>query len=75
MLCVRDALCIIQASSPTDDHVVPEAAAVVCAAVQWQKLLLWPWGCHRLHGATAVKERVPLPWTGWQGCAGVMLQV
>lgn len=71
VLYIRDVFCIMQASSPARDHEVPEGAAVVRAAV----LLLWPWGHHRLHGATAVKERVCLPWTGWQGCAGVMLQV
>lgn len=71
VLYIRDVFCIIQASSPARDHEVPEGAAVVGAAV----LLLWPWGHHRLHGATAVKERVCLPWTGWQGCAGVMQQV
>lgn len=74
VLHIRDVCCIIQASSPTHDHVVPEGAVAVCAAVQWQKLLLWPWG-HHIHGATVVQERVLLPWTGWQGCAGVMLQV
>lgn len=74
-LYIKDVFYIIQASSPTHAHLVPAGAADLCAAVQQQQLLLWPWGHHRLHGATVVKEKVPLPWTGWQGCAGVMLQV
>lgn len=61
VLYVRSVFCIIQASPPTHDHVVPEGAAAVCAAVQWQKLLLRAWGCYRLHGTTVVKERERLP--------------